>query len=143
MRLDLDIFDRVGGGDSFASGLIYGWRVDGPWAPARGQRFNPAKLLVDPCATALAGGVTWHPSLNGAEAGAQYAFGRSAANLTPQQAALMVAILPNPVTRRARNPTPGIRNLAAHYVGRARNAPKGCAFGWPAGPSRTGHRGDL
>jgi monofunctional biosynthetic peptidoglycan transglycosylase len=60
----------------------------------------------------------------GAEAGAQYAFGRSARNLSPQQAGLMVAILPNPVTRSARKPSAGVRNLAARYVGRARNAPE-------------------
>ena len=66
----------------------------------------------------------------GAEAGAQYAFGRSARSLSPQQAALMVAILPNPVTRSARNPGPGVRNLAARYVGRARGAPDitGCLW---------------
>ena len=66
----------------------------------------------------------------GAEAGAQYAFGRSARNLSPQQAALMVAILPNPVTRSARSPGPGMRNLAARYVGRARGAPDitGCLW---------------
>ncbi len=59
----------------------------------------------------------------GAEAGAQYAFGRSARDLTPQQAALMVSILPNPVRRSARNPGPGVRRLAARYVARARNSP--------------------
>ena len=50
-------------------GTLYGYRVHGPYQPSEGHRFNPAKLLVDPCATALAGDVTWHPSLNGAEAG--------------------------------------------------------------------------
>jgi monofunctional biosynthetic peptidoglycan transglycosylase len=60
----------------------------------------------------------------GAEAGARYAFGRSAAQLTPQQAALMVSILPNPVTRSARNPGPGVRRMAARYVARARSAPE-------------------
>lgn len=59
----------------------------------------------------------------GAEAGSQYAFGRSARSLSPQQGALMVSILPNPVTRSARNPGPGVRRLAARYVGRARNSP--------------------
>jgi monofunctional glycosyltransferase len=60
----------------------------------------------------------------GAEAGAQYAFGRSAGSLSPQQAALMVAILPNPVTRSARRPGPGVRNISARYVARARSAPE-------------------
>jgi monofunctional biosynthetic peptidoglycan transglycosylase len=62
----------------------------------------------------------------GAEAGAQYAFGRSARSLSPQQAALMVAMLPNPVTRSARAPRPGLRNVAARYVGRARGTPAPC-----------------
>lgn len=64
----------------------------------------------------------------GAEAGSKYAFARSADSLSPQQAALMVAILPNPVTRSARNPGPGVRRMAGRYVARARSAPEiaGC-----------------
>ena len=31
----------------------YGYRVNGPYAPERGHRFNPAKLLLDPHARAL------------------------------------------------------------------------------------------
>src|SRR5215467_6445181 len=34
-------------------GQLYGYRVDGPWAPAEGHRFNPAKLLLDPYAKAI------------------------------------------------------------------------------------------
>jgi monofunctional biosynthetic peptidoglycan transglycosylase len=58
----------------------------------------------------------------GAEAGAQYAFGHSAANLSPREAALLAAILPNPVRRSARNPGPGVRRLAGIYVARAQSA---------------------
>lgn len=36
-------------------GLHYGYRVHGPWEPARGHRFNPAKLLLDPCAKRVDG----------------------------------------------------------------------------------------
>jgi isoamylase len=36
-------------------GQRYGFRVDGPWEPEKGFRFNPAKLLVDPYAKAIAG----------------------------------------------------------------------------------------
>ncbi|MES0267249.1 glycogen debranching protein GlgX [Citrobacter sedlakii] len=36
-------------------GLRYGYRVHGPWAPAQGHRFNPAKLLIDPCARRVEG----------------------------------------------------------------------------------------
>src|SRR3981189_960267 len=55
----------------------------------------------------------------GVEAGWAYAFGRSASNLTPREAALLAAILPNPVTRSARNPGPGVRRLAGTYMARA------------------------
>ncbi len=36
-------------------GALYGLRAHGPWAPDRGLRFNPAKLLVDPYARAFQG----------------------------------------------------------------------------------------
>ena len=35
--------------------LIYGWRVHGPWSPKDGHHFNPAKLLLDPCAREVIG----------------------------------------------------------------------------------------
>jgi isoamylase len=38
-------------------GQRYGYRVSGPWDPARGLRFNPDKLLIDPYALAIEGGV--------------------------------------------------------------------------------------
>ena len=55
----------------------------------------------------------------GAEAGAVYAFGRSASALSPRDSALLAAILPNPVKRSARNPGPGVRRLAGTYMARA------------------------
>jgi len=55
----------------------------------------------------------------GVEAGSQYAFGRSVVTLSPREAALMAAILPNPVRRSARNPGPGVRRLAGTYTARA------------------------
>ncbi len=36
-------------------GTLYGYRVHGPYEPARGLRCNPRKLLLDPCARALTG----------------------------------------------------------------------------------------
>ncbi|OKO74086.1 monofunctional biosynthetic peptidoglycan transglycosylase [Bradyrhizobium sp. AS23.2] len=56
----------------------------------------------------------------GVEAGSAYAFGRSAADLSPREAALLASILPNPVKRSARAPGPGVRRLAVTYVARAR-----------------------
>jgi monofunctional glycosyltransferase len=55
----------------------------------------------------------------GAQAGSAYAFGRPASSLTPREAALLAAILPNPVARNARNPGPGVRRLAGIYIVRA------------------------
>jgi monofunctional glycosyltransferase len=55
----------------------------------------------------------------GAEAGSAYAFGHSAASLSPREAALLAAILPNPVKRSARNPGPGVRRLMGTYMVRA------------------------
>jgi isoamylase len=34
-------------------GQLYGYRIEGPYEPEKGHRFNPNKLLVDPFATAL------------------------------------------------------------------------------------------
>jgi isoamylase len=44
-------------------GQFYGYRVNGPYEPGRGLRFNPFKLLIDPYAKALAGRVEYahHP----------------------------------------------------------------------------------
>jgi len=38
-----------------AAGGLYAYRVHGPFAPERGLRCNPRKLLIDPCARALTG----------------------------------------------------------------------------------------
>lgn len=81
-QVDLCVFDSEGNESRFTlpqrsgnvwhgylpdarPGLRYGYRVYGPWAPAQGHRFNPAKLLIDPCAHALEGGVVNSPLLHG------------------------------------------------------------------------------
>jgi glycogen operon protein len=40
-------------------GLLYGYRVHGPYAPERGHRFNPHKLLIEPYAKHLLGPLIW------------------------------------------------------------------------------------
>jgi len=40
-------------------GQRYGYRVHGDWDPPSGRRFNPAKLLTDPYARAITGGVDY------------------------------------------------------------------------------------
>jgi glycogen operon protein len=46
-------------------GQAYGYRVNGPFDPARGLRCNPAKLLIDPYARAVSGAVTYGDALLG------------------------------------------------------------------------------
>jgi isoamylase len=53
--------------DSFGYGCIYAWRMDGPYAPAQGHRFNPQKILLDPYAMALAGTDLWDFARAGGE----------------------------------------------------------------------------
>ena len=55
----------------------------------------------------------------GAQAGSLSAFGHGASALSPREAALLAAILPNPHRRSARSPTPGVRRLAGIYAARA------------------------
>ena len=47
------------------AGDRYGFRVDGPWDPLRGDRWNPAKLLMDPYARAIEGEYVAHPATRG------------------------------------------------------------------------------
>jgi isoamylase len=44
-------------------GQRYGYRVDGPYEPHNGCRCNPAKLMIDPYATAVEGEVSWNPAV--------------------------------------------------------------------------------
>jgi len=48
-----------------APGLIYGYRVDGPYDPTHGMRFNSNKLLIDPYARALSGRFEWNDAVFG------------------------------------------------------------------------------
>ena len=62
----------------------------------------------------------WGPNGQfGVEAGARYAFGKPARQVGSGEAALLVAILPNPKVRSARQPRGDVRRLAGIYVGRA------------------------
>jgi len=67
----------------------------------------------------------WGPNGEfGAEAGARRAFGRSARELTLREAALLAAILPNPIRRSAARPRPILLRLAAVYEARALRSPQ-------------------
>ncbi len=55
----------------------------------------------------------WGPGIYGIEAAARHYFGRSAADLTPQQAALLAAVLPNPLNWRPQPAGDYVRGRAA------------------------------
>ncbi len=87
-RVELCLFDRTGRSEiervtlpeltddiwhgylpEAAPGLLYGYRVHGPYAPEAGHRFNPNKLLVDPYARALEGEFRWNDAHHGYRVG--------------------------------------------------------------------------
>jgi monofunctional biosynthetic peptidoglycan transglycosylase len=55
----------------------------------------------------------------GVEAGARRAFNKSARRLSPGEAALLAAVLPNPKRRNAARPGPAVRRIAGIVQGRA------------------------
>ncbi len=60
-------------------GLLYGYRVHGPYRPEHGHRFNPHKLLIDPYAKSLAGQVNWSDAHYG------YRFGHERDDVIPDR----------------------------------------------------------
>lgn len=64
----------------------------------------------------------WGEGIYGVEAAARADFRRSAAELSPRQAALLAVALPNPILRDPTDPTRRLRSLAGLIAGRARQA---------------------
>jgi isoamylase len=60
-------------------GQLYGYRVQGPYDPAAGHRYNPSKLLIDPYAKAIAGRIEWDDAIFG------YQIGHSDKDLHPSE----------------------------------------------------------
>lgn len=58
--------------EGIGPGQQYGYRVHGPWNPRAGQRFNPARLLVDPYARAITGGVDYSGPITDHTAASNY-----------------------------------------------------------------------
>jgi monofunctional biosynthetic peptidoglycan transglycosylase len=62
----------------------------------------------------------WGPNGEfGVAAGARHAFGKGPRALTAREAALLAAVLPNPIIRSARRPGPAVSRLAGIYQARA------------------------
>ncbi|MFF1876398.1 glycogen debranching protein GlgX [Leifsonia sp. NPDC058230] len=55
--------------EDMVPGTRYGLRVDGPWDPAAGLRFNVNKVLLDPHATAIGGEYDWGQAVFGHDLG--------------------------------------------------------------------------
>jgi len=71
-RLELpDCTDEVWNGylPEARPGLLYGYRVYGPYQPEAGHRFNPNKLLLDPYAKKIIGKLAWSDALYGYRVG--------------------------------------------------------------------------
>jgi monofunctional glycosyltransferase len=64
--------------------------------------------------------VEWAPGVYGAEAASQFHFKKSASKLTRKEAALLAAVLPNPIKRKAGKPSKGVRRIASRIELRAR-----------------------
>jgi isoamylase len=83
-RVELCLFDEVSGKESarialpeqtrnvwhgyingIGPGQLYGYRVQGRYAPREGLRFNPNKLLIDPYTRAIAGKIDWSSPIFG------------------------------------------------------------------------------
>ena len=52
-------------------GMLFGYRVHGPYKPEDGHRFNPHKLLLDPYARNIEGAVRWSDALFGYTLGSE------------------------------------------------------------------------
>jgi isoamylase len=61
---------------SVGPGQLYGFRIEGPYRPKEGLRFNPNKLLLDPYAKAIDGTIRW------SDANFGYRLGDKAADLS-------------------------------------------------------------
>lgn len=62
--------------------------------------------------------VEWAPGVYGAEAAARHHFKKSAKQLTRREAALLAAVLPNPIKRKAGKPSRRVNATASRIQGR-------------------------
>jgi monofunctional biosynthetic peptidoglycan transglycosylase len=62
--------------------------------------------------------VEWAPGVYGAEAASQYHFRKPAAKLTKREAALLAAVLPNPIKRSAGRPSKRVSLVAQRIIAR-------------------------
>jgi glycogen operon protein len=88
-------------------GLVYGLRAHGDYAPERGHRFNPHKLLLDPWAREIVGQHRWLPEHLGHEPG--HPDGHRSFDTRDNAAAALKARVAAPM-----GPAPGWLNAPRH-----------------------------
>ncbi|MGL4832685.1 MAG: glycogen debranching protein GlgX [Propionibacteriaceae bacterium] len=92
-----------------SAGQSYGFRVHGPWDPETGQRFNPARLLLDPYAKAITGGVDYSgPIRDHIEHSNYVPEPLDSANAMPKSVVVAPSAAPLPIARR--------RALSEHII---------------------------
>jgi len=106
-------------------GQRYGLRAHGPYDPARGLRYNPAKLLLDPYARRVEGTLTPHPAIFGYGDGDPYGYLADGQDSAPYVPVGVVTALPGaePVGNRPRTPWPDTVIYELHVRGFTRLHP--------------------
>lgn len=80
------------------AGRRYGFRIHGDWDPNRGLRHNPAKLLLDPYARAITGGIDHHgPITDHDEFSPAWADSRDSADFVPWSVVVADSPAPRPI----------------------------------------------
>ena len=87
-------------------GLVYGLRAHGPYAPWAGHRFNPHKLLLDPCASEVLGRFEWADEHHGYQRG--HADGAASFDARDNAATALKARVPAPPAADAPSRPPAV-----------------------------------
>ena len=105
---------------------LFLWEGRGPLGAIRKGLEMPLALYMDALWTkrrmieVYLNIVEWAPGVYGAEAAAQFHFKKPASKLSRREAALLAAVLPNPIKRKAGKPSRGVRLIAGIIERRAR-----------------------
>jgi monofunctional glycosyltransferase len=97
---------------------LFLWEGRGPLGLARKVLEVPVALWMDlvwskrRMIEVYLNSVEWAPGVYGAEAAARFHFKKSAKQLTRREAALLAAVLPNPIKRNAGKPSKRVRRTA-------------------------------
>ena len=111
-----------------APGQLYGYRVHGPYEPAKGHRFNPNKVVLDPYAKAIGRDLRWDDSLFGyTSATERPTCPSTSATAPPSRRWPSVIDTGLHLGRRPRARTPGTRRSSTSCTSRASAAAAGRA----------------